>query len=30
MLQITNLKRNRAELDRETNCLNRILKYVTR
>ena len=24
------LKRNRAEFDRETNCLVRILKYVTR
>ena len=24
------LKRNKAEFDRETNCLNRIVKYVTR
>ena len=23
------LKRNRAEFDEETNCLDRILKYVT-
>ena len=29
-LFVLGVKRNRAEFDRKTICLNRILKYVTR
>ena len=29
-VKIRTVKRNRAEFDRETNCLDRILKHVTR
>ena len=29
MIRSHKMKRNRAKLDRETNCLDRILKYIS-